>query len=1578
MDIIGGAKREILHMQADRNFSQGNYRDALEHYLRLFDLLLESGDDMTLAQYDERIGDCYNNIDHHGHKEMIDDHKKAAEHFIKAASRYRKIRQYDKAGLVFEKGAKAFEEFDNLKDAALFYHESAKMFMEVGDFVNASYAFFTAAQKYEKDGDFDKASNAYQYSALSDLKIKDTANASISFKKAAANYQKSKLWEKALDTYANSIGIDTTARRFLDVAETYENMANCQYEKEDYKNAVYYYTKAAELRITNDDIKNAALNLRQVGDVYKTMKDYSKAIEFYLRSSKAYFNANSPAQDAMSVSKAARVYETMEQFEQAANQHLEAAKSNRVALNEPMARDAFIRAAQMYVKAAETNHDNVAASALHMKAALAYSDIKDVVNAANEYNSCASLLYDANRHSEAQECYKKAALEYVKGGMIGEAAEAFVNQEDYANAADLYDKFAERNEQEKDEYGGALGYLESANCYRRLEKESLMKSRLDRALALFGKALEHIKAKDSKESQTLIGDAFRKMAEAEIRLNEYEKAQMHLKKAQEAYLHANEPARESIARAFLQLVEGIKAIDYGYYPKAEEMLASAKGLFDEQVNSRGWKKEYTKILAESAAEAEDLIEKIKLKPEVELDIDRRSYTFAGIPVILNVKLNNNGKYTMKQISFLEHLPEEIKLTKLPDDIASIEPGNIERTSVELTPTKTGFYRIKPIEVYYEDQKTHKYVKASNEISLEVVEFPPTDYKNYTKAVDVFQKYADSQENNQNWFQAGDGYRQMAEAYGKFRADEALQAYFRKAVDNYGKYVADNFKKKHENKAQTKRLADACWYFAEGCRNLKRFDEAVDAYDRSVPLYNSAGSRNLANRSSAFKLKVDGTRLINIGDYAQAETTLRQALDFFDDVVKTGGIDEDTVAFIEKNEDEVKNMLELIRNKPDISLLVECPTTSKRWQDITLTATMTNPQKYPLRGLKPVLKVVDGIELLEKADNIDEIAPGQTQNVKFKMRAVSEGHFKFKPLDVIYQDNKGNAFMRGSNEVIIDVIGQAEPPLAQKDAIDGQEDANLQIDVRCYTFAGQAVMLNLSLTNRCQFPMKDISFLEHLPDEVKLAKLPERIAELKQGETRYMHLELNPSKTGTFRIRPVEVYYQDPKAHKYVKASNEIMLEVVEKPPADYKNFATAVEMYQRYAQSQEANRNWFQAADGYRQMADVYRKFKSDENVATYYGKAVEGYMRYVRENQGSQDDRDKTAAKRLADAFAYAADAQAASGMFSEAADNYDNASRTYKTGQLIELSNRATALKLKVKGVLLIRSGDYSGAEQTLNESLGLLDLLVKAGGFDDDGMRLIEKNEDEIKGMLSTLKAKPDISVVVTCPAQTLVGEAVTFNARINNQLDFDLTNVRATIKPQDGVQTVEEAKRIESIGSRQAAEFDFRLKLNRAGEYRFSPLDISYMDNRGNSYMKAANEVRIRVDSPTVSAATKQAPAATPTTTGFTPSVTVDFGTALSVQVGQETEVAGRIVNDGSIDVNGIRFVGNSGDEVEVLGAPTSIEQLPCGAQSELKIRIKAQREGTFQFKPVEFFYKDMEGKRFFKSSNELTIKARRRD
>ena len=609
------------------------------------------------------------------------------------------------------------------------------------------------------------------------------------------------------------------------------------------------------------------------------------------------------------------------------------------------------------------------------------------------------------------------------------------------------------------------------------------------------------------------------------------------------------------------------------------------------------------------------LKKIELKPEMTLAVDQRSFTFPEIPLLLNLAVENKGSHPLMQISFLQHLPEEIKLMRLPEGAEKIMPGETLAGSIELTPSKPGYYRLQPIEVYFEDEDGNKYVKASNEVSVEVVEPPPTDYKRHMTAVDTYLKYGKNQEENSNYFHAGDGYRQAADVYNKFNSDSRVVDYYFKAVENYRQYYEErqgDLESHDSNKI--KRLADALWFSAECNRKSDRLQNASKDYLQASEVYEKASVQKREILAKSFHEVVEGKIKAKHGQYLQAIKLLEKGLADLDQAIKEGGFEGGYVKTLEKFEDEARLVLKQVRERPEIGISMKPPTHVPVNNPFKIPVRIKNTLDEPILEVRPVLKRPEEFETVTKPGVYNQVLPGQEVDATFTLYAHQPGEYEFKPLDVSYKTRDGKRYIQGSRNLELTVI--TSPSSQGEKKVGYEPEVDLRVDPRVVTFKGLSVVLNVSVENKSDIPLTEILYIANLPQGLSAGELPDKIDLMEPGEKSTSSVEVYPDESGVYHAKPIEVYYMDPAGKKYVVDSNEASIEVNERPPEDYDNHANAVEEYLGYAKVQRENKNYYLTANGYREAARVYGKFNSDNTLESYLRDSIKYYNEYIENNK--------------------------------------------------------------------------------------------------------------------------------------------------------------------------------------------------------------------------------------------------------------------------------------------------------------------------------------------------------------------------
>jgi len=1574
MDLITRAHIAVVVKEAEYHYKRENYKTALVKYLKLLDLALKIREDALIAKFHELSGDCYERIEHNKKKDMTKDHIRAGDHYINAAKFYIRAGDREKAGEIFEKGAKTLEELEELGKAAEFFIKSAKMFIEIGDYFNASYTYHNAAEYYEKTNEYEHAAKTYLEAGLIDLKIKDTSNASMSFKHAGKNYEKKSMWQNAIDAYADAVEIDSLARKYLDVADSYERIGKVYLKIKDFKNSIHYHGRSAEIRMKNRDLANAAYSYREAGEVYHMSKDFENAIENYLKSAKLYEKTKTHNQAATSYMKTAKTYEELKDYKKAGKYYIEAAKSGEASKNQRMVSDGYMKAANSLEKysdlSVEKNDFDEAEISL-LEAATCFDTIKDYEMAANKYLKYADIMWSIDQKEKAIKGYRKSAEEYIKAGKIWDAAESYYYTHDFDTSANTFIEYAKTMEEYKDFYSAAAGYLHTSLSIKKLNRNTIVKQYALKAVNLMRKYIEGFTKPPDKGKELLqYAEGRRMLGECHQILLEYRDSKRQYSKALELYKKVGDESRIVLATALLRKMEAEHKIDHGYYPEASKILQEAQTLFEETIKDSNWRRMYVDYLKENLEDVIGMIEMIELKPKVILEVDQRTYTFSNIPLIINFELTNTGRYTMKRISFLEHLPDEINLTRLPDPIEELQSKSNIRGSVELTPTETGFYRIKPLEVYYEDQEAHKYVKACNEISVEVEEQPPTDFKNYQNAVQIFIKYAKSQKENKNWFQAGDGYREASETYGKFNTDHTLREYFKDSRENYKKYVEENSDKEQDDPTKVKRLGDALWFAGEQSRLLEELDDAGKDYEESVIYYRACKMLHLADRSLAFKKKTEGIRFIKHGDYEKAQKSLEESLTHYNDVVKWSGFTIDEIKYYERSEDEIKNLLATIKQKPEISVSVIGPVKAAIGETITYKAMITNPQEFNVTSVRAVVKPVDGLETLRKPDLIPSIEPGKTTEIEFKIKPLKEGDYKFIPLDITYNDDKDNSYMKGSDEVSISIkdekIKDKEP-----DAIESK-DVVLNIDNYSYNLVGCRFILNAEVINKSGDELREVNFLSNLPPHMKVISSPHPLLSLKNDLIKKISIEINPTQAGKYKMKPIELFYKDPAGNKYVKASNDVQIEVVERPPTDYKNFMQGVEIFVKYARNQKENKNWFQSGDGYREAAETYSKFKSDNILTDYYNEAVENYDKYIDENKAEKDDH--IVIKRVGDAARYCATCLTGIGSLKDAINRLELSAKFYDNANTNELRDVVTAHRDYLNGRIGLEQGEYNNAEKLLTTSVEKLTKSIKTSGLDMEFIESLVKTRSEANLMLENIRTKPDLMVQINVEKEVVQRETFVIETVLTNMSQKEILEINTEpLLPKDIILD-KKPETIPLIEPGKTEKTFMQAHAKKEGEFKFKPFNIRYKDSEARNYQKGTTELTIKITQKKDESILKEEATISQEESKDEghENIILKIRSSEKQLIGEPTSLKVEVINHGRQEVTKVRFIGTQKDGLEIGEKPDSIERLDPGERKEFEYQIKPLKKGKTSLKPLEMFYKDVHGNGFFKSSNEIEL------
>ncbi|VVB52481.1 Soluble NSF attachment protein, SNAP [uncultured archaeon] len=1160
MDFVEKAKLSILLKEGDSLLSKGNLADAIKRYTEAVPALQKAGEKEKVAHYLRRIGECYTKMEHHRVEEKLADYQRAEEYYVQAGEMYAQLGKMQVAGECFEDAAQSYEKLGKFQNVASLYARSAVMFVSSNDIYSATSAFNLAAQYFEKAGDMQAAADTYLKAAVMNSKANEPSTARLNYLKAATAFDQLRQWSPAVDAYASAASIDLEIRNYDEVADTYDHMAEDYGKLNKLEDALYYHEEAAKIRFSNHEYEKAAESYFASAALEKERGIYDRALFYYKEAAKIFMEAHSTKKVGECYLHMAEVMSSQSKPVEAASYFMDAAKQFDIAKERNSAIVAYKDAVKTYLVASRKliSEHNLDEAALMLKAAAeGYVELKDFPVAALTYNEYGEVLFAQKKTAESNAAFILSANTYIKAELFGDAADSFVKAGAHEKAGEYFVKNAEIQEKKGVLVEAGDSYRKAARCYNQLKDEVRRSQSYEKAIS----AYEHYTNKNRKlEGKSdgelrVFGNAANHAGECEWDVSDVRKAKEFFEKAIEAFELIKEKTEVQIelgrSKAMLKKADAVILIERGEYPGAGEMLEESKKIMENVIAEINASRAYKEYLTEHKKDIERTLRKIELKPDVVVITDGRAYTFPNMLVVVNIRIKNESQYTIQKISFLSNVPEQIKLNNLPSQIQKLESGNQIRLYMEITPLQKGEYRIKPVEVFYEDNDGNKYVKASNEMTLEVEERPQSDFKNYRIAVETFLKYARTNEANGNLYFAAEGYREAAETYGKFNKDDVLDAYYQKAIDTFVSFY-NEAKDEREDPIKVKRLGDALRSTAECCRGLGDHQKAREFFKQALDLYQSARVSDSITLTQAFVYKEDATIQIDHGDYESAKQSLNQSLSLFQETIIHGGWVLDYIKYLEKNVDEIRLQLEKMKARPDVSLTVEEPLPAKAGDKISLTVQVSNPGTEPIKSLKFIPQLPSSFQVIQMPSALPELRPGERRTITFAVSSEKQGTYPLKPLNMTYEDSKKSSYILGSNEVTFAITTGTQPqqaaaqphaPLAIAQKAEPDGEVEFAVTQPAALVANQTTAIKGSVKNLRKGIITGVRFIAVTPSQIRVDGTPPEIKEMQPDSTAEIELTITPLETGEYTFVPLEMFYHDQHGDRYFKASNEIQTTI---------------------------------------------------------------------------------------------------------------------------------------------------------------------------------------------------------------------------------------------------------------------------------------------------------------------------------------------------------------------------------------------------------------------------------------------------
>jgi len=1018
------------------------FKEALEAYLKFMEIkleIIESRPGFTLKSYFNlvphyiRIADCYKGIKHLKRSERIRDLGYAAESYIKAARIYREVERYGDAHKYYEIAAKDYGEIGKDKKAAEVYIEMGDVYQKLNDYLLTTSMYDKGAELYEKAGDYDRALEVHEKSAELNKKINNLAGASSNYEKVAECYRKSGKHEEAVRYYIMSAKLSSELDHIPKMVRTYHSIAKDYEDTKDYESAVYYYMTSAELAMDIDEL-TASNGYESAGRCYKEINNCKEAIPYYDKAASIRIKLKKYLDAASCYKAIGECREYMGEFKNAGDSYFSCAETGLKGKNSSSAVIGYKMAAEAYMKSAEIRlkegkREEVVD--LYKKVGSSFEGLKDYISAGDIYYRAAGIESEID-YGGSISTYKEAARVYEKGGGMRKVANSYWRCQDYASALTFYLRYAKEEEEEENFFYAGEGYKKVAECNIKLMRREEIGKSYTRAIKQYLVYIDNMtKLGLEGDENANPGRAHHAIGESYRILGELQNSEKYFEMAVAYFQENNEGMDEIHSNAFLSFVRAKLAIQQGDYPVASDFLSKAIEHINESIEKGKWDDEYVKFLEGVKEEAKKTLWEISEKPEVTLLMDRHSYTFINEPVIINILVTNHGKNPINNVRFLSHLPEGLKVAIPPTEIGKIEPDESNKNYMEIFSDKAREYHIKPLEILYNDESGNKYVKSSNPITIKIAEKPAVDYKNYNIAINSYLKYAEIQLENKNYFHTGEGYRGVAEVYGRFGEDVKMEEFYHKSIDNYLRYVESMKDEEKVDVIHLERISRVYKNAGEIYEKINNLSESEKYFRMALESYKKTKSKTTKHAEklliesqviviNAFISKVKAKIMIKHGNYPEAKKYLEESTQKFDEAIKKGGWSREYEDFLEKNQEEIGVLLDGIERKPAISLSISYAQKAKRDKPVSVKISITNKWDNDIYNIKFLTRLPEDFELKTPPGEVPVLKPGESKEIPIELLPKNSGKFRFKLLDMTYQDKDKDNYMMSSDDVLLDV------------------------------------------------------------------------------------------------------------------------------------------------------------------------------------------------------------------------------------------------------------------------------------------------------------------------------------------------------------------------------------------------------------------------------------------------------------------------------------------------------------------------------------------------------------------------------
>ncbi|OYT25715.1 MAG: hypothetical protein B6U97_05005 [Candidatus Altiarchaeales archaeon ex4484_96] len=1484
--------------KAKKQEKNEEYRKAIEYYLEYIEnylQLIETRDKYTLkdyykaADYYTKVAELYKKTPHIRVSERIVDLKKASKYYEKAAKIYLKGNKHNHANKSFLNSAELFHEIGLFELCAKQYTNIAEVYRLEGDKLLVSEFYEKAADEYKKAENYPQTIEMILEAAKLKGDIKNLEGMSEDYKKIADIYRSIKEHDNAIKYYAKSVEILYGIEKFNKLREIYDGIALDYEGLTKYDDAIFYFLSSAYLN-KNKDNYAASNSFEGVARCFRLKGDYIQAIEYYLKSAELRADLGKYLDAAIIYKCIADCYRAMGDAESAAEYYFRYAEYGLMDEKGLSSIEGFKIASDIYLKLAESlpqmsEEKLKKVIALYKKLGKSYSGLRDYPKSGDSYFRAADLEQDLGFKKQTQ-TFMDAIKEYEKADKLWDIGRSYNRIKQYSDAAEAYIQYAKKNLEKERIYYTGEGYRKAGenNSYESEIKKS--SENYNKALKYYFQYLEKThRMRLIEDEHASPGNTLTHIGECYMGLGNLDYAREYFERAMNYYESHEDQRSLDYVKPFHEKVKAKIIMRSGDYVRTNKLLDSSLDGFTKLIGDKKYDKEYISLFKKNKKEVEDLIDSINKKPEISLLMDRKSYTFKSLPVILNIEVENNSLATVKNVNFLPHLPDELKIFMEPKSIEKIGPGEKIRTAIELFSDYPGDYRLKPIEIIYEDEMKVKYVKACNVVGIHVMDRPSKDYKDYHAAVNIYLDYAKNQAYNLNHY--------------------------------------------HSNQI-------------------------------------------LAIK--AILTKVNAKISMDQGFYEKATELLDQAEEELTIAINKGGWTEEYEDYLDKNTREIIVLKKEIDIKPPVKVEIDYPDNIFRGKEFTVNARVINNWDKPISRIRFLNKVPgEDLQVIKTPTKISLLKAGESMNVTVILLPLKKGEYEFKVFDISYKDDKGTSYTTGSAYLTIDSI---EPKLdkgAKVKDVGRMPEVSLIVDRESRTFRSLPVILNLEVVNNSSVKVHSVSFLPHLPDDIKIFMEPKPVDVIEPGESVKTSIELVSDVPADYKVKPVEVIYNDLAGKRYVKASNLVALSVLDNPGADYKDYNNAIATYKEYAKNQIENENFYHAAEGYRRIAEIYGRFGETARMNEAYEQAIESYNTYLG-LYAELKDLTTAEKKRISDSYRYLGECfeilnnlKKSKYYLEKSIPSYkETIEETYKEQSRLLLENQMLAIEAvlaKVNAMISIDQGFYDEANKLFDEAENKITTAVTKGGWTEEYEAYLDKNLREINTLRKEIQSKPWLEIKVSYPLRIITGREFTVKAEVKNPGKGEIKNLGFLSKPIKDFALKETPGEIPLLKPGQSETKDFTLIPKTEGNFDFKLFDVSYKDEKGNNYSIGSEYIRFNVS---------PAEAVEETLEEEKPQIDLFLDGQLMGFVGEPMTLNVGLINAGLKTVREVVFLILFPEDFEVMDSIETISKMEPGESIKNSITIKPKQEGEYDVTPIQLYYKDPKGNKYTKKSDTVNV------